>query len=383
MFKKGVFTVICITFLQSCDTNDIADSTFEKYESNFDEKITLVQNSSYTLYLDSTTTPESTNLQYIIEGNNETLAYWNRVDASIVYFDLRDGIITRKQAIPRTGPNANGTSNFFILTPDSIFTTDYSNLKFINSQSEISAVFPTSNPGEFKHTPDPYIWNCSPMFYSQGHVYFQVYIGGVFGQNNMARVDLASSKLEYFSEYPEFYQKAYWRGGFEFMDLTFNEKERMVIQSYSADHYLRSIKLDSLGKIDKHFAGVSAFGTITPPRMSMTEPGREKDEKKFKLQPSFGPVFYDQYNEVYYRFAYDPMPEHEFESNDPKLSKIKPVRIITLDKTLTKVGETRIDRFKYDLNMTFVSKKGLCLKRVNEANEDIVQFDVFAPKSIR
>lgn len=383
MFKKSLFTIVLIAFLQSCGTKNIADSAFKKDESDFDEKITLSRDYSYTLYLDSTTTPESTNLQYIVSDDNETLAYWNKVDASIVYFNLKDGRIVKKQPIPRTGPNANGTSNFFILTPDSIFTTDYSNLKFINGQSEILAVFPTSNPGEFKHTPDPYIWNCSPMFHTQGHVYFQVYVGGVFDQNNMAKVNLTTSELEYFSEYPDFYQKAYWRGGFEFMDFTFNEKERMVIQSYSADHYLRSIKLDNLGKVNKHFAGVSTFGTIKPPRMSMTEPGHEKDEKKFKLQPSFGPVFYDQYNEVYYRFAYDPITEPEFESNDPKRSKVKPVRIIILDKSLTKVGETRIDRFKYELNMTFVSKKGLCLKRINEANEDIVQFDVFIPSPIR
>ena len=50
--------------------------------------------------------------------------------------------------------------------------------------------------------------------------------------------------------------------------------------------------------------------------------------------------------------------------------------IIILNENFKKIGEYSLNRFKYDLNMTFVSRDGLNIRLKAPENEDIIMFDI-------
>lgn len=47
-----------------------------------------------------------------------------------------------------------------------------------------------------------------------------------------------------------------------------------------------------------------------------------------------------------------------------------------LNEHLEVIGEKELPRFKYDINMSSVSPKGLCIKLKNNEAEDFIDFEV-------
>tara|TARA_R110002074_G_scaffold229739_2_gene401157 strand:+ start:58 stop:681 length:624 start_codon:yes stop_codon:yes gene_type:complete len=201
-------------------------------------------------------------------------------------------------------------------------------------------------------------------------------MGGVFDRPTMAFVNLESKQISYFGEYPWFYLKAYWRGGFEYMTHTFNADQNLLVMSFAADHYLRTIDINKLEVIDSAFAGSDKLSNIKAPRLKMSDSGSELDDQKFLTQSSYGRILYDEYRKVYYRFAFEGINDSDLTSDSNDRATIKPSMIIILNENFKKIGEYSLNRFKYDLNMTFVSRDGLNIRLKAPENEDIIMFDI-------
>lgn len=366
-----------IIFLLSCESGPVW-SEFNQSDAEYTPKVTLEIKGQNRIFLDSVTGPVSYNIQYIHEDNSEILAYWNGNDKSIVYFPLNSTLLPDKQFFENKGPNTNYSSNFFYVNNDSVFSTDAVKSTYLtDNKSQILTTYPASDPSKIGRGSSPYVWTGSPFSLYKNRLFFQTYVGGIFNQPTMAYVDLLTGRIDYFGEYPEFYQRAYWRGGYEFMDYTHNAQSNLIVQSYAADHFLRIIHLENLNIIDSAFAGSDKLSSIKAPRLKMSDPGHELDDRKFLLQPSFGRVLYDSYRKVYYRFAYDGINETDIDSDSNDRATIKHSRIIVLDESFNKIGEHELPRFRYNLNMSFISKDGLNIKVKNRENEDVVDFDIF------
>lgn len=382
MNQYAHLSIASLLLLFSC-SNDSVKSSYSELEAKYQESADLEIRGHLTLKLDSVTGTHSSSIQYLDSLDREYLAFWNSNDLSIQTFDLQTGLVVTKQYFSRNGPNANYSSNFLIVSQDSIFMSDaIRNTYLVNAKSDIIAKYPVEDSKELERPPGPYIWTGSPMTYCSGNLYFQGYIGGIFNQPNMTRLNLPSSSIDYFGGYPEFYRQAYWRGGFEYMYLTFNPNTEQFVCSFAADQFVRVTSIADLNETKAYFASSTEYQELYPPRLKMSDPGFEHDERKFKEQASFGQILFDKYRNLYYRFGFDPISDTDITSEDTNRSSIKKPRIIILNASFDKVGEVPLERFKYDLNMTFVSKQGLCLKLKNEEVEDYIEYDILAPKKV-
>ncbi|MFT7249967.1 MAG: hypothetical protein ACI97P_002748 [Arcticibacterium sp.] len=382
MLKLKILILFLPILVVSCGHTGLVESDYSSEGAVFENRITFsISQPPLVLNLDSVTAPTTSMIQYLRSANEEKLAFWNDNDKSIVFFDLRTGTVVKKQFFDREGPNTVYASNFLIHAEDSMFMTDaVQSTYLVDSKSRVLNKYPVEDTNELEKSPGPQVWTASPMFFSDGNLYFQGYIGGVFNQPNIGRLNLESKEIDYFGGYPEFYTKAYWRGGYEYMYLTFNQKEKLVVQSYVADHHVRVLDLNEIDENQtRYFAGTSEFPSLKPPREKMGDPGHEEDERKFMLQPSFGLIHYDRFKDLYYRFAFEGLTESDFYSGDPSRATIKPSRIIILNASFEKVGEYPLPRFKYNSKMSFVGEKGFYVKIVNDENEDIIEFEVFEP----
>lgn len=370
---KYFLSSIVLLLLMSCQEREVSDKTSVN-------NIKLELSDPLILKLDSVTELESYNIQHVYEDGREVLAFWSRVNNAIVFFDLNTRKSYRRQVIPRTGPNANNSNQFGFISRDSVILTDaFRTTYLVNSKSEVLSTFPVVDGNEVKYPGDPWVRTHSPMTFVDGKIYYQAYVGGIFNQPNMAVLDLSTREIEYFSGFPKFYLEAYWRGGFEYMYYAFNPDQQTFIYSFVADHNLRIQPISNLDTTYTHEARAEGFGQLTPPRKNMSDPGYEFDERKFMLQPSYGPILYDRFRDAYYRFAFDAISASDFDSGDEARSIRKPVRIIVLDRNLNKVGEKGLDRFRYNVYMSFVSEQGLNIKVIENEQEDQLLFDFFKP----
>lgn len=372
------FGLILLLLMTSCSVKQL-DSETDQVQGDIGLQVV----DQLVLSLDSTTSTDSFMLEYLEYNGEPRLAYFNRGDQTIRLFDIDNGEQETKLTFDKAGPNrVLYIAGFTIHNKDSIFLTDgYQTNYLVNSSSQLISKYRTEDANLLKHAPGPWVRTGSPMIYDKGKLFYQGYVGGVFDQPNMVQLDLESNKIDYFNGYPLFYQEAYWRGGFEYMYFTYNQKSRIIVSSFVADHNIQTINLDSWSEINEYPASGSGFGKLRAPRQNMGDPGHEKDEKKFMLQPSYGRIHYDFNNDLYYRLAYDGISESDYDSNDPLRSSVKPARIIILDNQFNKLGEYDLGRFQYEPNMAFTGAKGLYLKRMDDENEDIVTFDVIGPES--
>lgn len=375
----GQFLVLIILF-NSCSSNRTESINSDR--PDFNESVTLEVSGQFDLKLDSTTGPDSFMLQYLQNEGNDHLAYLNREDQSIRFFDIETGEQLKRIGFTKQGPNkVLQLGGFLIYNKDSIFLTDsYISNYLVNGAAEVLHKYPVDNPDLVTHTPGPYVFTGSPMVLESGKLFYQGYVGGVFDQPNMVSLDLKTDEVTYFNGYPSFYQEAYWRGGFEFMCYTYNSKTKAFIFSFAADHNVRVVEIDDLDSSRDYYASSVDFKTMKAPRQSMGDPGGDQDERKFMTQNSFGLIHYDEYNDLYYRFAFDGVPASDYDSGDPLRSTMKPVRIIILDSEFNKIGERKLDRFKFNLNASFVGEKGLYIKVKDQADEDIAEFTILTPQ---
>lgn len=375
-----LYLLFLLTVFTSCESTSLKESEYDKEDGDYQESVMLGMNGKVTLALDSTTSPNTYMLQYLTIDNTEALSFWNRNTKSILFYDLESTRLISKREFDQSGPNMVRASSFTIHTLDSILLTDSFQTTYLtNKNSEIIDKYPVEDPYKIEISPGPFVLTGSPMTFKSNHLYYQGFAGGVFNQPIMVDLNLKTKEINYFSGYPDFYREAYWRGGYDQMRYTFNSDEGIFVYSFAADHFVRVMHLERLDSTEVYFASKEEFPSIKPPREKMSDPGGELDERKFMLQPSFGMIHYDKFNDLYYRFAYEGIPESDLDSGDEMRSTVKQLRIVILDDNFRKVGEYEPPRFRYNEKMSFVGKKGLHLNLRNEVNEDIMEFEILSP----
>lgn len=92
--------------------------------------------------------------------------------------------------------------------------------------------------------------------------------------------------------------------------------------------------------------------------------------KHFLEQYQYAGIFYDKYQEVYYRLVV--RPTFDYDINDERTHN-KPLCIIILDKNFNKVGEFNLEKDAYRYRNIFISEEGLHIN-VASNNDDYLRF---------
>jgi hypothetical protein len=206
--------------------------------------------------------------------------------------------------------------------------------------------------------------------------------------NSLITVNLETSEVVRSVKRPAFYNRGYWGMLNPYkVYYAFNNKRSNYVFSFCADPQLHvydtghteiktiEIETDYFSNSDiKPVEGVSAKEGL-----NFLNNQKEKAQMHDFITPSFGPLFYDPYNDVYYRFANHPLTKKEYK--DPQMFEKYPMEfsIVILNNEFKKIGEYVLPRKGFFTGMMLITKDGLLIGKSSEykKNEDKLPFAVF------
>ncbi len=174
--------------------------------------------------------------------------------------------------------------------------------------------------------------------------------------------------------YPSQYQGNLWRFDIS-RDLG---KDGNIIYSFAIDSDLQEYNPINWTPT-AHPAKSDFVGSINP--MTKTE-DQEEMAKYFLETPKYTNLVYDKHRDVYYRFVSHGISTVNSVTGDRNTYDDTSFSIIILDSSFNKIGETKVEDKKYQINCYFVTEKGLFISNANpknaELNEDKLSFTLFA-----
>lgn len=185
------------------------------------------------------------------------------------------------------------------------------------------------------------------------------------------KFNLLTSEIEGEINYSKQYDKGYWgKHNYHRVHFLLNEKTGRIIVSYPNDHYIYS---QSNGILEKHYAGTKKIKTLNPIAKNYVDNDALTFEKEMN-QGLYKGIFYDRWNDIYYRIAYYPANDIDFKSQ-----RYGPCALILLDNKLRKVGEYSLPKETYVLGYSFIIPDGIALfnKKKYENDQDYLWFDLF------
>lgn len=189
-------------------------------------------------------------------------------------------------------------------------------------------------------------------------------------------VDFQENKWEFIGEYPNLYAQNnmgslnYW-----VPFICGNPKENELLIGYSASP---DIQVYSVKDRTSKFVSIKSMYADTIP-LPLTKKGRDyfsdADSYYYFAQYShYGPVCYDSWKELYYRFVGIGLNDWNLDKS-PLLQNQKKWSIMIFDHSFKKIGEKFIGD-KYNIIYHFVSPEGLYILN-KDKNEDIATYSLF------
>lgn len=377
--NKYIHSVLILLICFSCKEK-IKDNTYAYTLKKIDKDIVLpvdsvTNNFSFGMFLFS---DQQTGIEYLSMENDQT------DEINIYQLDTRK--LINKIPIQRTGPNAVGRlSGHKMNNPSDIFVlvSERNLLARVDLKGQVLEKIALQSEKEHLRPYSARSVNYCPMVSQDSCLYFV---------QAPARADI---------------NKKEFSGSPVCIEYNFKKKEAKSLPLTYADFFKRittPISITDIGRTDNGtdfiytFSGFDDlmvtsdhikpyFHKITSRYMKPTTEQADyssiENEVRFFCEKAYyGPIIYDKYRKVYYRFAY-------LESEMPKGINImkariefcKPFSIITINSKFEVIGETLFPKNMYVTSMTFINKNGLYIATSNyynpEYNEDILKFECF------
>ena len=186
--------------------------------------------------------------------------------------------------------------------------------------------------------------------------------------------NLKNKTIRFLNSFPQLYHKGNWgiNPTYRFISYTINNNNEIVL-SYPADGYIYVNNLS--GQINKYYAGVKngekGLKPISYKRNSRIT--AEEDEEYYMKNVVYGGIFYDQYENIYYRIVTLPTEVDNMKKSNQYNKKIQ---IIALDSIFNIIGRYNLKDDIYISGLSFLSNEGLHIK-TNSENDDIMRFKTF------
>lgn len=361
--------------------------------NKFKKVYTLVENDNYFLNLDDNTPSVSLCIQYIYTDSTEMLATVNKYMNSINLFDLKTKNKIKSYQFDLEGANGIGKiSGFLYHNEDSIFTYSQSTneLNIVNSKGERfkrMILFETNKRSSVAYFPSPNVVTSSPIKKIDNLLILNGYLVGESWDETFDNspttlmVNLETDKIDYANGYPEFYHKYNWGGGPTYRSTCYEVNDNNIIVSFPASHEIQVFSIDN-NSYSHHYAGSDEIKEIFSYDSPKKRPvDSEKVFEWYMGNPSYEGIFYDKYNQVYYRIARLPVDDYT-----PAITyNNKPVVVIILDSDFNYIGETLLPaRHRYSPYNVFINEKGMNMqiKDDGENGDDRMTFVTFKLEKI-
>jgi hypothetical protein len=376
--KKIFILLFVASLLNACNNGDVND----RLGSN---EYMMKQGLDKSFSLDSITTQETNYIQMI---DDDRIALYNPPGNTICIFNHYTGSELEKIQLYKEGPQAvRGIQGFYYHNSDSVWLyQSWENmLVLVNNKGEI--INRNVLREKYNHVSQLQKCTVSPFPFSDmpikkwGDWFILQGMNGPEVKNGFSSActilyNLRTDSIRLVNEYPSLYgenqdMNENW-GTFSYRTVPYalNMRNEMVL-SFPADD---SIRVNNLidGTMTSHFAGYSKKHSVRPIS------GNQKSDlqRHYLEQIQYAGIFYDKYRNLYYRLAL--LPTSDYDINDETTHE-KPLSVIILDSSFSKVGEFDLGKGRYYYRHSFVAEEGLCINIYSE-DDDYLKFRTLIPQ---
>lgn len=330
-------------------------------------KANLKKISSYEINIDSLASSLIISYQYFLDTskNKEYLVVLDNNRNGLIFYNLIDKKMIKFLPLQVEGPKGVGKlDSFFIKSLDSIYVSAGKNFTVtcINFDGEIKRKYKTLTKNYSGTVRDLFSY---PSYYINNKIYYGIapylnpFSDSFFKKSQLVMsLNLINSSIDYSITYPNIYTKNTYCVQDLFDYATFNYKTFEGIHSFPVDNSLHVY--DTLGhEIAVHWAGSDFFENVEP--MPSVTQDNNRQFKHFLNNHHYEKVIYDQFRDVYYRYAVHPTGRGDkyINTDVPSLR----FSIIILDNKFNKIGETMLPLYLQN-SCVYVNSKGLYLQSI-------------------
>ena len=343
--------------------------------------------------LDSVSAPSPAYVQFLTLNGRRTLSYLNRYMSSIYLYDYDSGeFISRnsfKQPIEDEIRNPGG---YFILNADSVYILDMAkmNLDLVNLTTGHLVGVSSLKGNEGRKWPMKYpqynlsgsnpMWNIGDDIILTGQLFWSIPSDDIDKFHFSTHVNKSSGYVSFHDCYPkEVYGEGYnWDGGLQTGPSMTVTPDRKFAYSFPPSHdiYL----YDSESGDYEYVYGGSNFADVISSIDCKDKKKTPRDDMflNYIRQDMYGPIIYDPYKEIYYRFLFRKISDDKHNSIQDK-----DINIVIMDKDFGYLGETCIGNGKeWNAKNAYVTEEGLNIEYFapNDFSEDNLRFKIFNTK---
>lgn len=344
--------------------------------------------------LDSISAPKVEYIQLVREkSGQEILSFFNKNNKSIYFYDYKTQwpLKTIKIGSDSSSQGKIDPAGFYVESYDTIYIYNRRNIELLcinsygNILHKISLIANSNIRGSkwFLKYPQYHPQGSNPIMEINGQLLFP---GQLFEslQDSLIQqfhfvsyIDEKSNEVQFYHQYIDsLYGHNYNWSGEKFTEvyLDWNPEKQKLIFSFPISHNLYVARLK-----DNSYATVNGASTQSLSISSIpvkTKKMKIKELVRHVLESDeYGPVRYDPYRKVYYRFLRQGIKNYTLSSQWGD----KEISIILLDEDFKYLGETNIGKMKnWYIQNAFVNEKGLHIEYIpNVLNEDFLTYKIF------
>jgi hypothetical protein len=187
----------------------------------------------------------------------------------------------------------------------------------------------------------------------------------------LLNIDLKNSHFTTHFDFPEKYKNNIYSPNYSNVYFTFNDEDELFVMSYPADSRLYLESFDNSEVIVD--AESKYFNQIEPMKENDMREDFMTYTKHYLTNFSFGPIYFDKYKNIYYRFVEHPISEADFDNRNWS----KTCSIVILDNNFNIIGESKFGKEVNKLGI--VDELGLLIPiRCPQDNEDFLCIGVYS-----
>jgi hypothetical protein len=194
-------------------------------------------------------------------------------------------------------------------------------------------------------------------------------------------LDLSSGHVSRLVPRPNLYNEGAWGMNYILyrMCTAYNSKTGDFVFNYGADPFLYVTDLNH--PVKKYFVGSKNFKNIEPMDNS-DEDDMEKSTKYEFTTPWYYNIIFDPTQNLYYRIAFRPLTDVEFDNENIKFNR--PFSVIIANNNFKKIGEFKMPENTFTFYNYFVNKEGfhIMLNPNLQKSEDSIYYVRFKIKKI-
>ena len=365
--KNYLLITLLLIISVSCTNEDSKKSTID---------IEIVKN-ALVVPIDNKTSNISRGLQAYSDHKNEFLFNINWGQNSLQLYDIATGDLIKRIFFQSEGDRAVGRIfGFHVHNLDSIF--------LFNQQSSEIVIIDTANTIKSRIEYNP------PKGYSNAFVHNAYFISHPFLKGNklivkthlqgnyqkMTDEELEQKPISYsiclengeVELLPQKYPEDYLNKGLKFYEYSMAGNAGKIVFSLFGDHRLFYSSTNDGDELQVKEVKSKYVADELP--LFPINGAREETYKYLFASDHYESLLYDQYRNIYYRFAFPQQETENMEELNQLREAPKSFSVMILDENLDVIDEVLFDESKHIPNNVFIGRKGLYISTSHPNNPD-------------